>query len=653
MASPAAFEHNLRALGRGHPALAASLRDLAAEGIEVVRGPGGAETLCCRGVLLGSAYDPVREGDRMAAEVAAGEPDLVVALGFGLGHHLEALYRRHPCRIVIFEPDPACLRAALALRGPLELLGRSEVHFAASLEELAQLVERLYVPGSRMRVLPHPAAVRLHGDRVLAAARQVARSKDSADVMARTRIRMTQTWAELTVGNLPHLLRAPPFAELEGRFAGRPAVIAAAGPSLDKQLPLLREHQERVVTLAIGQSFAALTAADIVPDLVHVVESQDVAHQIRDARRSDEAVLALLPSVHPALFELPVRGTFVTWPVANQIGRFLAEALGVRTWVAGGATVAQSAVYLAVSLGCDPILLIGQDLAFADGRIYAGNTPYEGMGYRSEGRGRFSYTGWMQKAVRLKQEHLLPGGAGGEHEVRDLVEVEGWDGRPVPTTVAYASFREHYRDIGRDLRTRGIRLVNCTEGGARIPELPHRSFREALSEWAVQPVRASEAIRQVLADYRPPSPQVFAKPLKRARQVLDEIEAKARRGLERVRGAERRIRSARTPQVRLEALRQVARVEERMRAALGQLEWVDAVIQPEIHEALRAGAGRGCGPPLPEEAVAECERLLRAALVGAERARELLARLEERWRALAQPESGTERGACREDPDRR
>lgn len=653
MSSPAGFEHNLRALGRGHPALAASLRELEAEGIEVVRGPGGAETLSCRGVLLGSAYDPVREGERMAAEVAAGEPDLVVAIGFGLGHHLEALHAAHRCPVVVYEPDPACLRAVLALRGPIPLLSRPEVHFAADLRELAGLVERLYVPGTRLRVLPHPAAIRLCGDRVLAAARQVSRSKDSVDVMARTRIRMTRSWAELTVDNLPHLLRCPPFSRLEGRFAGRPAVIAAAGPSLDKQLPLLREHRDRVVIIGIGQSFGALTAADVVPDLVHVVESQDVAHQIAGAPRSREAVLALLPSVHPALFELSVRGTLVTWPVANQIGRFIAEALGVRSWVAGGATVAQSAVYLAVTLGCDPILLIGQDLAFAEGRVYARNTPYQDVGYRAEGRGRFSYTGWMQKAALLKQEHLLPGGAGGEHEVRDLVEVEGWDGRPVPTTVAYASFREHYRDIGRHLRAHGIRLVNCTEGGARIPELPHLRFRDALAEWAVQPVRASEAIGQVIDAYRPPSPRVFARPLKRARRVLDEIEARARRNLERVRRAERRIRSARTPGVRLEALREVAGVEERMRAALGRLEWVDAVIQPEIHEALRAGAGRGSAPPLPEEAVEECERLLRAALVGAERARELLARFEERWRALEPPETGAERGACLEDPDRR
>ena len=73
--------------------------------------------------------------------------------------------------------------------------------------------------------------------------------------------------------------------------------------------------------------------------------------------------------------------------------------------------------------------------------------------------------------------------------------MEGWDGDPVPTSPSYATFREHYRDLARLVENAGLRIVNCTEGGARLPGVEHRRFGEMLDECCTEPVDLSSRLR--------------------------------------------------------------------------------------------------------------------------------------------------------------
>lgn len=54
-----------------------------------------------------------------------------------------------------------------------------------------------------------------------------------------------------------------------------------------------------------------------------------------------------------------------------------AETAGRKGWTFGGSTVAHGAVSLAAALGASPIVLIGQDLAYTDGRHYAKGSAYD------------------------------------------------------------------------------------------------------------------------------------------------------------------------------------------------------------------------------------------------------------------------------------
>ncbi|MHA7840085.1 MAG: hypothetical protein ACX98W_21695, partial [bacterium] len=91
------FAQNLDLLRQRSPELAAALEAETGEGVELGIGPSGVPTITESGLLLASAYAPETEGLRMAEEMDRTDPDLMIALGFGLGHHLEAFRARNRC----------------------------------------------------------------------------------------------------------------------------------------------------------------------------------------------------------------------------------------------------------------------------------------------------------------------------------------------------------------------------------------------------------------------------------------------------------------------------------------------------------------------------------------------------------------------------
>lgn len=629
MGSPLAFERNCARLRRRHPRLATLVVEADETGIERVTGPGGAVTLVERGCRLASAHDPAGEGARQAQTLAAEPVDLLVALGFGLGHHLEALRVSLPStRLLVHEPSPARLRAALALRGELPWLAAPEVDFAADTDDLAAVFARHYVAGLRVRVFVHPSLQALDASAARAALTRIVETKRSADLVAGTRIAMMEVWAGLAVENASHLLATPSVSSLFGAFQGMPAVVAAAGPSLDRQIETLRRERQRVLLIAIGQALPALRGAGIEPDLVHVVESKDVSQQLLRGGGSESLALVVPPSVHPRLFELPVRARFVGYPEPNGLACWLAAAAGERDWLPGGATVAQSAVHLAARLGADPILLVGQDLAFTAGRVYATGSAYDMVSFQELGDGRYTFTGLAEKKALLGLE---PPQAASD----DLLWVEGWGGGRVPTSRSYAAFLEHYRAIGAWWAARGVRIVNCTEGGARIPGLPHERLATVLGGLAA-PAPIAGRIEAAYATAVRPTAVAFAARVAAGRRALGGIERESGIGARACAAAiEALPRSA--ARRRAESLRAIARAERRVRRALAGLPWLDDLTELERHRNELAARRGDSAASATEAAVAEAARLFFATQAAVARARALLDRLERRLMPVPEP----------------
>ncbi|MDR1921124.1 MAG: DUF115 domain-containing protein, partial [Candidatus Adiutrix sp.] len=155
----------------------------------------------------------------------------------------------------------------------------------------------------------------------------------------------------------------------------RPAFIVGSGPSLDQSAPLLKNIGDRGVILAAASSLKPLLAYGVSPDVVLTLESSDTSGYLELSPEErlvlgQETVLALASSVHPAHFKVRGFHQAVFHLTAGE-----AQTFGCGLFLPQGGNAGSAAFALAYCWGLDPLILVAQDQAYANGRLHAGGTP--------------------------------------------------------------------------------------------------------------------------------------------------------------------------------------------------------------------------------------------------------------------------------------
>jgi hypothetical protein len=284
----------------------------------------------------------------------------------------------------------------------------------------------------------------------------------------------SQTWADQGLANLPALARWPSIASVGDRMRGLPIAIVAPGPSLARNAHLLRELRGRCVIVALSHALRAVVAAGVQPDLVVAVDPQDLRYHFAGCDVSG-SYLVNGATVHPALFDLGARGYLGAASNAT-IDDWAFDPVGENASVAGGGSVATTALSLALRWGCDPIMFVGLDLSFTGGAYYA-STSVDGNARANVGAdGMLRVDGWSSGFHAMKA-------AGGPAAGRErVVELPGWHGGTVPSSFMFSMFHRWFVDRIAALGGTGPRIYNCTEGGAFIAGMSHRPLADAIAE---------------------------------------------------------------------------------------------------------------------------------------------------------------------------
>ncbi|HOX18810.1 MAG TPA: DUF115 domain-containing protein, partial [Spirochaetales bacterium] len=377
-----AFERNLAALAARWPALAASLP--APEALEPVPaasgeptarlpGPGGEP-----GAWLASRFDPRAEARRAATACLASRTDTVVFLGLGLGYLAEALLAADgELRVVACEADAGLFAACLTVRDLSPLLGNERLSLVVEGDPgaIGWALESLGARSATLASTP-PLADRSAG--WYAALREAfERWRDKERVNERTLRRFGRLWVRNLARNAAEPGRRRGIAGLAGAFAGFPALVLAAGPTLDEVLPLLPELRERALVIAVDTALPSLAAAGIESDFVVVADPQYWNARHLDRARVSSSIIVTEAAVHPATFRLSARA-FALCSSLYPLGRFLEDGSGdAKGRLGAGGSVATGAWDFARVLGCAPVYFAGLDLAFPRMRTHARASRFE------------------------------------------------------------------------------------------------------------------------------------------------------------------------------------------------------------------------------------------------------------------------------------
>lgn len=491
------------------------------------------------------------------------DADLVVLIGDGLdgvGEVLSALGQR---RIMVIEPEGAPVAVAPAWAA----IARTDDEIARAVRTMDPLP-------------PQRVAVRALGDdapaRATAIAEVVRTTLSDLRVHRNTIAAFSRTWIAQGAANLPAIARWPTIAAVGDRFAGVPMIIAAPGPSLARNVALLRAAKGRALIAGLSHSLKPLIAAGVVPDLIFTVDPQDVRYHFEGIDLAQVAACVQGVTVHPKLFELGAPA-YLTLAANCALDQWAYAGLGEEAEAGGGGSVATSALAVALRWRCDPVIFVGLDLSWAGDRYYVATSCDGGARAEVTADGTVAVAGWSASF------HAMKAGGGPRVPRERVVELPGWAGGTVQTSYIFSLFHRWFVDVAR--RTTAVRLLNCTEGGAHIEGMTHVPLATALAELGDRAVDA----RAVIADVRAATdvPGRAARLRDRTRELLH--------GLDRAAALARRCRrQAAGALTSPGAMARLERSERALAKALAPLGFVSMLAQREIASAssvaMRPGA---------------------------------------------------------------
>ncbi|EGG1477413.1 motility associated factor glycosyltransferase family protein [Campylobacter coli] len=248
--------------------------------------------------------------------------------------------------------------------------------------------------------------------------------------------------------NIPSMLESIPFQRILSQRKNKfdNAIVVSAGPSLTKQLSLLKAYQDKAVIFCADGALSMLEKKGIVPDYVTNLDFTDLAMKFfQNKENLKQSIIALECATHPNVVRsLNAENCMIVLRNKALYQRFNLNDFG---YIDTGTHVSHFSYTLALALGFKNIIMIGQDLAFDE----EGNSHSKGFDFGE----KFS----------------------GEENI-DKLKVTAYAGKgEVLTHITWNDYRIklEYLFACNDQKAK---FYNATEGGARINFTEELSFKE-------------------------------------------------------------------------------------------------------------------------------------------------------------------------------
>ncbi|ENY1773536.1 motility associated factor glycosyltransferase family protein [Campylobacter coli] len=248
--------------------------------------------------------------------------------------------------------------------------------------------------------------------------------------------------------NIPSMLESIPFQRIlsqrKNKFEN--AIVVSAGPSLTKQLPLLKAYQDKAVIFCADGALSMLEKEGIVPDYVTNLDYSDWPIKFfQNKENLKQSIIALECATHPNVVRsLNAENCMIVLRNKALYQRFNLNDFG---YIDTGTHVSHFSYTLALALGFKNIIMIGQDLAFDE----EGNSHSKGFSYGEKYEGGANIDKFKIPAYAGKGEVL--------------------------THIAWNDYRIKLEYLFA-CNEQKAKFYNATEGGARINFTEELSFKE-------------------------------------------------------------------------------------------------------------------------------------------------------------------------------
>lgn len=243
---------------------------------------------------------------------------------------------------------------------------------------------------------------------------------------------------------------------LFGKFENFPAIICGAGPSLQKNIALLKSLNDKAILFAGSSALNALSAQGIKPHFGAGVDPNPM-QEVRLKQVKDLNIPFFYRNrlCHEALKLVTGPKLYITGAGGYDVAAWFEEKFGIEgKWVEEGRNVVNFCLEIAFAMGCNPIIFVGMDLSYTDNKAYSPGVVSQNALSISE----LEASGTIRKDIYGKEVHT---------EWKWISEAK-WIG----------DFAEAHPEIT---------LFNATEGGMGFPGVQNLTLKEVVEEHLLKP----------------------------------------------------------------------------------------------------------------------------------------------------------------------
>ena len=299
--------------------------------------------------------------------------------------------------------------------------------------------------------------------------------------------------------NLKDIIRGSDLCEVMEKFPkGKPGILVSAGPSLNNNIDELKNAVGKALIVATDTALKPLINHGIRPDaFVTVDPSKPLV--LFDNEEVWKLPMIIMDTGNAQVVEKHKGKKFFSITVAgigrNIYDRFEKEPPLLET----GGSVANNAFSFIRDCGCNPIILMGQDLAYTNMKSHADGT------------------------FRDKMENI-------NTEERKYIEIEDIYGNPTLTTSDFKHYLEWFEEHISYLEDRGVEVIDATEGGAKIHGATLMTLKDAVARYCTEEFETAKYFEEASDVFNEKERKEVEDFLLETPKILDKIKRKAKRG---------------------------------------------------------------------------------------------------------------------------
>lgn len=482
------FQKNISALAQKNETLAKKLLTYIPTEVPVLKQENGFYNLFYRNSYLHNVQNPLVESQEIFNMAENSPVAIHLVYGLGLGYLFQVASLNSQGTVILYEPDLNILKIAFSLVDFSNDILKKNVFVTDNFE---QVCEYIY---ARSNTKNTPLLLSTVAYREL--------NKSNFDDMVKE-LQQTvgmygldlkytkQKFYSLTLSlikNIPSLINEIPFDTLKNRCLGKTAVVVSAGPTLDREIPIIKKYRNKFILFVVGTAAKTIFEHRIKPDFISIIESYDSSKQLAGLDLKDVNFITE-PTAHNNLRKFEFKKVFSHVAANLPVNEFWSEIANVARdeyWSKG--TVSYTALNCARILGCSKIILVGQDLAYIEGQCYSKDSAYKDLecSFNKElNRYEIIAKNFDQFANAISNSP--------DEEVRkkaalnrlknlnaSLHYVKGVNGNLIPTESVYAAFIKPLTEYVQHFDDR--EYINTSLVGAQIDGFKNISLEDALKD---------------------------------------------------------------------------------------------------------------------------------------------------------------------------